>query len=247
MTDTVSNPRRPWAGRFSKPIQRRRFAVGDVHGCSRTLRALVEEVIQLGEDDTLYLLGDYIDRGPDSKGVLDYLIRLWRDYDIRPLLGNHEEMLLQAAAGDDKVRQTWFGNGGWDTMRQFGVNTPQDIPRSYIDFLAMLPRIMTTDDYAMAHAGLDFSTADPIADTSPYHLLWERDCKADPAKLNGRTLICGHTVTPLFAIRDSLATGHICLDNGCYDKGHMGYGSLVALNLDTREVLVRENCESATN
>lgn len=244
MTEAPNKQPPPWAGRFSLPIVRRRFVIGDIHGCSKTLRAMLEEVIQLGPDDVLYLLGDYIDRGPDSKGVLEYLMRLWdEDYDIRPLLGNHEEMLLQAAAGDEEARRMWFSNGGRGTMQQLGAETPAEIPQRYIKFLAMLPRILTTDDYVLVHAGLDFRTADPIHDTSPTAMLWERDYRVDAWKLAGRTMICGHTVRPLFEIKESLQSQYICLDNGCYDKGHIGHGSLVALNLDTRELLVVENCE----
>lgn len=233
----------PWAGRYSQPVNRRRFAVGDVHGCPKTLRALVEEKLCLEKDDCLYLLGDYIDRGPDSKGVLDYLLQLWEaDYDIRPLMGNHEEMLLEAASGDRDACRLWNSNGGWDTLQQFGVATPADIPRRYLDFLTMLPRVRSTDDYIFVHAGLNFRTTDPMNDTSPYDLLWIRDCRLGLEKLGGRTLITGHTMTPLFTIRDSLNSQCICLDNGCYSKGEMGYGNLVALDLDTRELQVQDNC-----
>lgn len=244
MPETLLKQAPPWAGRFSKPYVHRTFVVGDVHGCSRTLRAMVEHAIRLRPDDTLYLLGDYIDRGPDSKGVLDYLMRLWHeDYDIRPLLGNHEEMLLQAASGEKEAQKIWFGNGGWGTMQQLGAKTPEDIPQSYITFLAMLPRILITNDYIFVHSGLNFRTADPIHDTSPTAMLWERDYKVNPSKTGGRILVCGHTVTPLFAIRESLQSKHICLDNGAYDKGHIGFGSLVAMDLDTRQLTVVENCE----
>lgn len=63
------------SGKFIGPSTRRRFAVGDIHGYCKTLRKLLEEVLLLKPDDTLYLLGDYIDRGPESKGVLDRLLR----------------------------------------------------------------------------------------------------------------------------------------------------------------------------
>lgn len=81
------------------------------------------------------------------------------------------------------------------------------------------------------------------ADPSGVHMLWSRYKRAQPQNIGGRTLVCGHTVTPLLEIRQSLATSVIRLDNGCHDKGHLGYGSLVALNLETRELLVQENCE----
>lgn len=74
-------------------------------------------------------------------------------------------------------------------------------------------------------------------------MLWARSERLQPENIGGRTLVCGHTMTPLFEIRTSLTTSAIRLDNGCYDRGHIGYGSLVALNLNTRELLVQENCE----
>jgi serine/threonine protein phosphatase 1 len=223
--------------------QRRRFAVGDIHGCNKTLQKIVEDVIRLELDDTLFLLGDYIDRGPNSKGVLDYLLqRIEAGYDIRPLLGNHEEMLLNAAS-DPVARTIWYGNGGWGTMREFGVNTPEEIPQSYLNFLASLPLMHLLDDYLLVHAGLNFRMADPITESTTQDLLWARDYRVDPSKLVGRTLVTGHTKVPLFEIKELLATSHIKLDNGCYDKGEIGYGALVCLDLDTRELLVQENIE----
>jgi serine/threonine protein phosphatase 1 len=237
---------RPWAGRFSNIFVNNRYVIGDVHGCSKTLRIMVEDVIRLGSDDTLFMLGDYIDRGPDSKGVLDYLTHLIleKDYDVRPLRGNHEQMCLDAVS-EPAARDLWYGNWGLQTVRQFGVNGPEEIPKRYLDFMAAMPLIRTTmeHDYVFVHAGLDFRAADPIWDTSPQFMLWERDFRIQPEKLKGHTLVCGHTMTPLFEIRASLDKPVICLDNGCYDKGHIGFGNLVALNLDTRELLVVENCE----
>ncbi|GLI36864.1 hypothetical protein KI811_17825 [Geobacter hydrogenophilus] len=82
-----------------------------------------------------------------------------------------------------------------------------------------------------------------IAETSSYDLLWARDYRVDPAKLGGRTLVTGHSRTPLFAIRNSLQSRHVNLDNGCFSKGELGEGALVALDLDIRELIVVENCE----
>lgn len=226
-----------------RALDKRRFAVSDIHGCSKTLRKLVDEVLQLKPGDTLYLLGDLIDRGPDSKGILDYLLQLMdAGFDIRPIQGNHEEMLLNAVA-DPAACSLWFGNGGWQTLREFCVNSPDAIPQRYIDFLGQMPRIITTDDYVFVHAGLDFRLSDPLRDTSPQDLLWIRDFRVDPTKLDGRILVTGHCVIPLFEIRASLGTHHIKLDNGCYDRGEICCGSLVALNLDTRELLVQRNVE----
>jgi len=233
------------AGRATRAlqVQRRRFAVGDVHGCLRTLRTLVEKLIDLKRHDTLYLLGDYLDRGPHSKGVLDYLMALLEGgYDLRPILGNHEEMALQSVT-DPKARAMWYFNRGGSTVAQFGVESPADIPARYLSFLASLPLILTTDDYVFVHAGLDFSTPDPVRDTQATCMLWERNFEVQTEKLRGRTLLCGHTVTSLSQIRSSLGKPVICLDNGCFAKEQPGFGNLVALQLDTRELLVQKNCD----
>lgn len=228
----------------SQPAHRR-FAVGDVHGCSRTLQKMVEEVLQLTKADGLYLLGDLIDRGPASKGVLDYLMTLHAEgYDIEAIRGNHEEMLLYAMS-DPADCKIWFGNGGWATLREFGVDTPGAIPQRYIDFIESLPYYIEAENYIFVHAGLDFTTENPLRDTPHQYMLWSRDsdCKADATKIGGRIMVTAHTVMPLSEIRASLDTSHIQLDNGCYDKGEIGCGALVALDLDTRELLVQPNVE----
>jgi len=242
---TIQKAEPPWVGgKFSQPFVPKRYAIGDVHGCIRTLRKMIEDVIQPDPDDILFLLGDYIDRGPDSKAVLGYLLHLiWEmDYDIRPLMGNHESMFLKSA-GSFEAGNRWRGNGGVTTLHDFGVKQPEDIPRKYFNFLSSLPLIRVLEDYVLVHAGLHFGVADPIHETPEFFMLWERQFQLQPDKIGGRTLLCGHTMTPLFEIRASLDKPVICLDNGCYDKGHMSYGNLVALNLNTRELLVVENCE----
>lgn len=228
---------------IGSPLEHRRFAIGDIHGCYKTLRKMVEEVLLLTPEDTLYLLGDYIDRGPDSVGVLDYLMKLQESgFDVRPIRGNHEEMLLEAV-NDPTARSLWYGNGGWGTLREFGVESPELIPHRFLDFMTALPYILTTEEYVFVHAGLDFRTINPLQDTSRQFMLWARDCQVASAKIGDRTLITGHCVTPLFTIKASLATHHIFLDNGCYDKGEISYGSLVALDLDNRKLFVQKNIE----
>src|SRR5574340_376577 len=91
----------------------RRFVIPDVHGCARTLRRLVEEVLVLEKADCLYLLGDYIARGPRSREVLDILLALPEEgYQVSPLRGNHEEMFITARDSDAAFR-LWILNGGY--------------------------------------------------------------------------------------------------------------------------------------
>ena len=108
----------------------RRIVVGDIHGCSQTFRSLAEEEIRLAGNDILYLLGDYVDRGPDSKGVLDYIMDLMQGgYDVRPLRGNHEEDLL-------KYNQEEFRYMEWHLAKNNSLNLldGEKLQKKYVDF-----------------------------------------------------------------------------------------------------------------
>src|ERR1043166_4066276 len=96
----------------------RTIAVGDVHGCSRALATLLD-AIGPEPDDRLVLLGDYVDRGPDSRGVLDQLISLVGRCRVVPLLGNHEEMLLAVRSAPAALKG-WLTCGGLATLESYG-------------------------------------------------------------------------------------------------------------------------------
>ena len=121
------------------------------------------------------------------------------------------------------------------------MSHPQDIPNKYYDFLTSLPTIAVTDDYVLVHAGLDFTQPDPINDTSEHFRLWERNYSANQKLIGNRTLVVGHTVTDMLTIEGSLKSDCIRLDNGCYDKGHIGFGSLVTLDLDNKQLISVSN------
>ena len=97
----------------------RKIAVSDIHGCLKTFKALVEEQVVLNPQDELYLLGDFIDRGPDSKGVLDYVMQLDEaGYQVHCLRGNHEDMMLQAVRDREDIGM-WLFNGGQQALDSF--------------------------------------------------------------------------------------------------------------------------------
>ena len=116
----------------------RKIAISDIHGCIRTFRYLLEEKIRLQPEDHLFLLGDFIDRGPNSKGVIDYILELQQSgYQLTCLLGNHEEMLLRSFT-ESLMRDVWESNGGMETMMSFGIRTAEEIPDLYMDFFTYL-------------------------------------------------------------------------------------------------------------
>jgi serine/threonine protein phosphatase 1 len=194
------------------------------------------------------LTGDFIDRGPDSRGVIDTIIQLLKDgFDIRPIRGNHEEMMLlaiQSEVFEDMLG--WMENGGTQTLMSYGVDHPNDIPREHLRFMEEIPYYRMTEQYMFVHAGLDFSLDDPLSIAGRVAMIWTRDTEVNSRMIGGRTLVTGHMTQSLDAIKKSLSTKHMLIDNGCYLGSAFaaeGKGNLVAVNLDTREVIVQPNID----
>jgi serine/threonine protein phosphatase 1 len=221
----------------------RTIVIADIHGCNRTLRHLIFEVVRLKKHDTLYLLGDMIDRGLDSKGVIDTIIELQTSgYDVRAIRGNHEQLLLTYML-DPRYENLaiWLANGGDATLQSYGVDTPEELVE-LLRFLNSLPLYRTTDSHIFVHAGMDFKRDDPFSGEDA--ILWKRGGDVNEAKLNGRVLVSGHTPQSLLQIRRSLGRPHIRLDNGCVQGGPKPrLGNLVALELESGVLHVQENIE----
>ena len=219
----------------------RTFVIGDIHGCALTLRRLVEDTLRPLATDRIYLLGDLIDRGPDSKGVLDFIFELQeRGLSVAGIRGNHEEMYLQAGS-DPGYMELWNANGGQATLASFQADGIGDIPRRYRDFIGSLPFYILLDDFVIVHAGLNFDTLNPFTDTVA--MLWTRSSFVDRQRIGNRRLICGHTPTPLYSLEDSLGSDKIMLDNGCVFAGYPGMGNLAALELESMTLFLQPNMD----
>jgi serine/threonine protein phosphatase 1 len=216
----------------------RTFVIGDIHGCAATLRRLVDEVLHPSCDEHIYLLGDLIDRGPDSKGVLDFIFELRRrGLSVNSVRGNHEEMLLKAGDHHNHL-DMWTANGGLETLESFQADGPGDIPHEYREFLHSLPLYITLENFIIVHAGLNFVPSNPFDDTSA--MLWTRSPFVDPQRIRGRRLICGHTPVSRAVLEASLISNKIMLDNGCVFGGKPEKGSLAALELESMAVCYQE-------
>lgn len=206
------------------------LAIGDIHGCYNTLFSLLKK-IQFGKQDVVYLTGDLIDRGPDSKRVLDLAMSLTRQRRMVVLRGNHEQLLLDAI-DQPKTERHWVTvNGGDATLESFGVDSVRDIPKRYTDWIRKLKLIVKLpyDDgktYVLSHAGVNQKHDKPfrVTDTNAVHVLWNRD---KPVKKSSIVNIVGHTPKSLSEVRKSLKTSTIYLDAGCAYGGQ-----LVALDVD---------------
>ncbi len=198
----------------------RKFAISDIHGCIASFRALLQQ-LDMKQGDELYLLGDYIDRGPDSKGVLDSIWMMQqKGYTVNCLRGNHEQMMLDGRA-NLKKRELWAYNGGHTTMASFGTVHLSQIPKPYFDFMESLPYYLEVDNYLLVHAGLNFNT-DPLEDKDA--MIWIRRWYADLDKewLGDRIIVHGHTPIATSIIQqqhnelEQLPVLNI--DNGCFVK-----------------------------
>jgi len=236
----------------------RTWVIPDVHGCLLTLRSLVEDLIGLQKDDSLIFLGDLIDRGPSSKGVIDYIWKL-QESGIKTsvIKGNHEEYMAKVFRDEESktgVRRMlglksvsfkdWMLYGGAETMSSFNAYNVAAIPEKYIEWIESLDFYMQWKNFLIVHAGFNFEIEDIFSDTQS--MMWIRDYKIDPGKLGSRKIIHGHVPVTLEFINQSIFSNSflfIDLDNGVYITDKPGYGNLLALELNTMELLVQPNLD----
>lgn len=216
------------------------FAIGDIHGCINTFQKLLDE-IHLRKSDTIYCIGDYIDRGPDSKGVIDLILDLRkRGYRVSTLRGNHEQMMMESDANRTDFMD-WYINGGNTTLESFGAASFQDFPPEYKDFFKRTRYYFESGPFIFVHAGLNFGPENLFEDRDA--MLWIRNFVIDKQKLGDRIIIHGHTPKPLEEIVNPERDDVYNLDAGCVYRARPGHGYLVALNLTSREWLAVKNCE----
>ncbi len=197
---------------------KRHLAIGDIHGCFNALRSLMDLVAPRA-DDTIVTLGDYVDRGPDSRSVLDFLIEFGNSHHLVPLRGNHEIMML-----DSREKQSWFHAwmkyGGDATLRSYSPADDEagsfaDIPDSHIDFLEnKLVSYFECDTHFFVHANADANAA--LEKQSDATLYWRR-FKNPERHCSDKIMVCGHTIQESGLPLDY---GHsICIDTWAYGDG----------------------------
>lgn len=209
----------------------RLFAIGDVHGCFDKLKALIEEKIFLQKSDKLILLGDYIDRGSQSKEVIDYIIELKeKGFDIIPLIGNHEVMLIDFLF-DKKNLSLWIQNGGSETLKSFGISSLETLESKYIDFFKDLQYYYSYEEFLFVHAGFNDEANNPFEDK--HHMIWKCRENYKHLLLENKIIVHGHC-----PVKDSLTKKQlfesksvINVDTGCIFADKNGYGKLSAIEL----------------
>jgi serine/threonine protein phosphatase 1 len=170
------------------------YAIGDIHGSLDKLRALFArcEAHAAGRPMKLVFLGDYIDRGPESFGVIDFLLTLRkrRGDDIVTLKGNHEDMALAVIDGESRVGE-WLVQGGAETLESYGVRGPSDIPRAHVDWMRALRLSYDDGRRFFVHAGVNPDL--PLDAQNADDLLWIRQPFLSDRRDYGRLIVHGHT------------------------------------------------------
>jgi serine/threonine protein phosphatase 1 len=205
----------------------RTIAIGDIHGCLAALDAVLAG-IEPRPDDTLVTLGDYIDRGPHSREVIERLLRLKDECRLVPLLGNHDQMLLLICEGMPELISDWRLFGGDATRASYGGPVPGCIPPEHLDFLRNCRLFHETEHHIFVHG--NYLPNLPLEEQLPTVLLWDSLRRRQPGPhRSGKTAIIGHTAQKDGKILD---LDHLkCIDTWCY-----GEGWLTALEVHTGQV-----------
>lgn len=225
----------------------RKICISDIHGCVATCKALLEQ-LQFTKEDTLYLLGDYIDRGPDSKGVIDYIKELQeQQYQVVALRGNHEQMLINDHMAETK--RGWHDMGDEALLKSFGLKNLKLLPLSYIDFCNTLPYYHIDDDFIAVHAGINCTHDRPLEHSE--ELLWIRNWyeTINYDWLGDKIIIHGHTPFTKYEIEAQFQelgqTQVLNIDCGAFmsQQKEAGLGHLCAFDVTHQKLYFQENID----
>lgn len=204
------------------------IAIGDIHGCLEPLRRLVA---RLPEGEELVFLGDYIDRGPHSAGVVQYLLALAKHRPCRFLMGNHEELMMVAAVDPESIPH-WLGNGGGPTLISYGTAPREwsqaEDRRAFLGthhgFYKNLALYWEDEDTLYVHAGIDVRVSDMRLQQREV-LLWIREKFFLQAKAwHGKQVVFGHTPTRSMGLsgKTIFQSEHFFgIDTGCVYGGYL--------------------------
>jgi serine/threonine protein phosphatase 1 len=199
----------------------RTIAIGDIHGCDQALEALLA-LIDPRPEDLLIVLGDVIDRGPETRQCIDRLIELKRSRRVVHLMGNHEEIFLDALRGGN-WSQPWLTYGGREMLASYGGGF-EAIPAAHLEFIRGGKEFFETPTHLFVHGNI--RTHVPADEESTQVLRWDRFEPSRPRHVSGKRVICGHT-----AQRGGLPNvgpHYVCIDTCAYSPS----GRLSALDVD---------------
>jgi len=222
------------------------LVVGDIHGCAQTMRALLGDHLAVTRGDHLYMLGDLVSKGPDSRDVLQFLIELEdAGVAVTVVRGNHEEAILEARREGLSALQSFLQRTNNEALLTGSGGT--DLEPPWLRIMADSHYWVELHDAILVHGGVDMQRPEPFADG--HSLVSLRKTTYDARVAKNRPVIHGHTRRPLSSIIESLVTDApvIPLDNGAVAGSSRKpykiseYGNLCCLNLDSRVLHVQPN------
>jgi serine/threonine protein phosphatase 1 len=207
------------------------YAIGDIHGSLAKLRSLIAHCERDAGDDpmSLVFIGDYIDRGPDSRGVVEYVMGLEARLgtNVVVLKGNHEELALAAHDGTMSVG-TWLLNGGDKALRSYGITTARELPAEHVAWFRALRLRFDDGQRLFVHAGID--PARPLDDQDAHDLVWIREPFLIDERDHGRLIVHGHT--PLRTGMPDLRPNRLNIDTAAVFGGPLTAAVFVAEQRD---------------
>ncbi|MGJ4927580.1 metallophosphoesterase family protein [Bradyrhizobium sp. HKCCYLS2038] len=224
------------------------YAIGDVHGCADLLADtfdLIDEDIARSRPERVIhvFLGDYIDRGPDSRRTLDLLISRARRHPSAFVRGNHEAILSDVLRRDDLIHD-WLRLGGTTTLMSYDImvtrsnvdadllrrSLAQALPSAHVNFLASLRPSFTCGDFFFVHAGVRPSVA--LSEQSEEDMMWIREPFLSSTEDFGKVIVHGHTPVREPDIREH----RINIDLGAYATGRLAVLVIHGHDVDIRYV-----------
>ena len=241
---------RVWSG----PAGARAYAIGDVHGRLDLLELLLYKIARDRREsgparDYLIMLGDLIDRGPDSRGVIEVLMALPDDMRIVFLMGNHEEMMLRVLGDEPDAVHQWLSYGGYELAQSYGVEVGKlaampsataaamiraKIPESHLAFIEGFADSFTFGDYLFVHAGV--RPGRKLADQDTHDLRWIRDEFINDESNHGLMVVHGHTISA----EPQELRNRIGIDTGAYQSGIL---TAIRIEGDERRMIVADEAE----
>lgn len=222
---------RIWRG----PAGARAYAIGDVHGRLDLLERMIEAIdrdrqASAPARDYLVILGDVVDRGPDSRGVIEFLMNLSTDMRLVFLMGNHEEMMLRVLGDEPEALRQWFTYGGYEFAQSYDVEVGKiaamstadaaamiraRVPSAHLAFVEGFADSFTFGDYLFVHAGI--RPGRKLAEQDTYDLRWIREEFTDSDSDHGCMVVHGHTIS----VEPEERENRIGIDTGAYQTGNL--------------------------